>query len=139
MFGGRDLSGLEFGFLGGATIDLNGADVTRADLSRTEADDILAHHCSFRGATFDGCHWRQPVFASADLRRASAKSVIWGTSGPRSPLEPPPPISAMSFYVTRISQKREYVAISTVQNWLALALFGQIFPTAISWVQSTTK
>jgi uncharacterized protein YjbI with pentapeptide repeats len=89
MFGGRDLSGLQFGIPGGVTVDLNGADFTQADLSGTEADDILVHHCSFNGAIFDGCHWRQPVFAFADLRRASAKRVIWGTPGPRDPSEPP--------------------------------------------------
>jgi uncharacterized protein YjbI with pentapeptide repeats len=82
MFGGCDLSGLQFKILGG-TIDLNGADFAQADLSGTEADDILVHHCSFNGARFDGCHWRQPVFAFADLRRASAKRVKWGTQGPR--------------------------------------------------------
>jgi uncharacterized protein YjbI with pentapeptide repeats len=89
VFAGRDLSGLQFGFLGGATIDLNGADFTQADLSGTKADDILAHHCSFNGAVFDGCHWRQPVFAFADLRRASARNVVWGTPGPRDPSAPP--------------------------------------------------
>src|SRR5450631_749767 len=88
-FAGRDLSGLQFGILGGAPIDLNGADFVQADLSGTEADDILVHHCSFNGARFDGCYWRQPVFAFADLRRASAKRVIWGTPGPRDPSEPP--------------------------------------------------
>jgi len=131
-FGARDLSGLQFGITGGATIDLNGADFTQADLSGTEADDILVHHCSFHGATFDGCHWRQPVFAFADMRRASAKRVIWGTPGPRDSQSLLAPISAMSFYVTLISQKREYVAISMVQNWLVLPLFEPIFPTAIS-------
>jgi uncharacterized protein YjbI with pentapeptide repeats len=89
MFNGRDLSGLRFGNLGDPPIDLNGADFTQADLSRTEADDILLHYCSFNGATFDNCHWRQPVFAFADLRRASAKQVTWGTPGPRDPLEVP--------------------------------------------------
>jgi uncharacterized protein YjbI with pentapeptide repeats len=89
VFGGRDLSGLQFGIPGGATIDLNGADFTQADLSGTKADDILVHHCSFHGARFDGCHWRQPVFAFADMRRASAKRVIWGTPGPRDLSEPP--------------------------------------------------
>jgi uncharacterized protein YjbI with pentapeptide repeats len=89
VFNGRDLSGLTFGNLGDSPIDLNGADFTQADLSRTEADDILLHHCSFNGATFDNCHWRQPVFAFADLRRASAKQVTWGMPGPRDPLEVP--------------------------------------------------
>jgi uncharacterized protein YjbI with pentapeptide repeats len=88
VFGGRDLSGLQFGCPGGPPIDLNGADFTRADLSDSEADDILVHHCSFNGARFDGCHWRQPVFAFADLRRVSAKRVEWGTPGPRDPSEP---------------------------------------------------
>ena len=82
-FAGRDLSGLQFGILGGAPIDLNGADFAQADLSGTEADDILVHHCSLNGARFDGCHWRQPVFALADLRRASAKQVKWGMPGRR--------------------------------------------------------
>jgi len=82
-FAGRDLSGLQFGILGGAPIDLNGADFAQADLSGTEADDILVHHCSFNGARFDGCHWRQPVFAFADMRRASAKRVTWDTPGRR--------------------------------------------------------
>jgi uncharacterized protein YjbI with pentapeptide repeats len=82
-FAGRDLSGLQFGVLGGPAVDLNGADFAQADLSATEADAILIHHCSFNGATFDRCHWRQPVFAFADIRRASAKRVIWGTPGRR--------------------------------------------------------
>jgi uncharacterized protein YjbI with pentapeptide repeats len=88
-FAGRNLSGLKFAILGGPAIDLNGADFAQADLSGTEADDILVHHCSFNGARFDGCHWRQPVFAFADMRRASAKGVKWGTPGPRDPSEPP--------------------------------------------------
>jgi uncharacterized protein YjbI with pentapeptide repeats len=83
MFGKRDLSGLRFSNLGGAPTNLSGADFTQADLSGTVADDILVHHCSFNGARFDGCHWRQPVFAFADLRRASAKRVIWGMPGHR--------------------------------------------------------
>lgn len=83
MFGGRDLSGLQFGTLGGATIDLNGADFTQADFSETEADDILFHHCNFNGAKFDGCRWRQPVFVFADMRRISAKKVEWGNSARR--------------------------------------------------------
>jgi hypothetical protein len=33
MFGGRDLSGLQFGIRGGTPIDLNGADFAQADLS----------------------------------------------------------------------------------------------------------
>jgi uncharacterized protein YjbI with pentapeptide repeats len=89
MFSGRDLSGLRFGDQRGPPIDLSGADFTQADLTGTEADDILIHHCGFNGAIFDDCHWRQPVFAFADLRRASAKQVIWGTPGPRDLLEPP--------------------------------------------------
>jgi uncharacterized protein YjbI with pentapeptide repeats len=89
MFSGRDLSGLQFGSLGGATVNLSGADFTQADLSGTEADDILIDHCSFNGAIFDNCHWRQPVFAFADLRRTSAKQVTWGAPGPRDLLEPP--------------------------------------------------
>lgn len=82
-FAGSDLSGLRFGVLGGPAVDLNGADFAQADLSGTEADNILVHHCSFNGAIFDRCHWRQPVFAFADIRRASAKRVIWGTPGRR--------------------------------------------------------
>jgi uncharacterized protein YjbI with pentapeptide repeats len=89
VFSGRDLTGLRFGSQGGPPINLSGADFTQADLTGTEADDILIHHCSFNGAIFDNCHWRQPVFAFADLRRASAKRVIWGSAGPRDPLEPP--------------------------------------------------
>ena len=88
VLSGRDLSGLRFGRLGGGPVDLNGADFTQADLSGTEADDILVHHCSFNGATFDGCHWRQPVFAFADMRRASARWLIWGTPNRRDPSEP---------------------------------------------------
>jgi uncharacterized protein YjbI with pentapeptide repeats len=89
VLGGHDLSGLKFGVIGGEPINLSGADFTQADLSGTEADDLLVHHCSFNGATFDGCHWRQPLFAFADIRRASAKRVIWGTPGPRDPAEAP--------------------------------------------------
>jgi uncharacterized protein YjbI with pentapeptide repeats len=85
--GRRDLSGLRFSVPGSGPIDLNGADFTQADLSRTEADDILVHHCSFNGATFDGCHWRQPVFAFADMRRASARRVAWGIPGHRDSAE----------------------------------------------------
>jgi uncharacterized protein YjbI with pentapeptide repeats len=83
VFARTNLSGLRFGVLGGATIDLNGADFTQADLSETEADDILVHHCNFNGAKFDGSHWRRPVFASADMRRASARGAEWGTPGRR--------------------------------------------------------
>jgi uncharacterized protein YjbI with pentapeptide repeats len=83
MFGGRDLSGLQFGVLGGEPINLSGADFAQADLSRTVADDILVHHCNFNGAKFDGGRWRRPVFVYADLRRVSAKGVIWGTPGRR--------------------------------------------------------
>src|ERR1035437_1316972 len=83
MFGGRDLSGLQFGVLSGGPVDLNGADFTQADLSGTEADDILVHHCSFNGAKLDGCCWRQPVFAFADMRRVSAKRAEWGVPGRR--------------------------------------------------------
>jgi uncharacterized protein YjbI with pentapeptide repeats len=61
MFAGRDLSGLQFGVLGGEPINLGGADFTQADLSGTQADDLLVHHCSFNGTTFDGCQWRRPV------------------------------------------------------------------------------
>jgi uncharacterized protein YjbI with pentapeptide repeats len=89
MFRERDLSGLRFDGLGGAPANLSGADFTQADLSGTEADNILVNHCSFNGARLDGSHWRQPVFAFADLRRASAKRVIWGMPGARAPLEPP--------------------------------------------------
>jgi uncharacterized protein YjbI with pentapeptide repeats len=83
MFAGRDLSGLRFEILGGGPIDLNGADFAQADLSRTEADEILVHHCNFNGANFDGCRWRQPIFAFADMRRASAKKVEWGNPSRR--------------------------------------------------------
>jgi uncharacterized protein YjbI with pentapeptide repeats len=89
IFSGRDLSGLRFGTQGGPPVNLSGADFTQADLSETQADDILIDHCSFNGAILDNCHWRQPVFAFADLRRASAKQVTWGTPGPRDSLEPP--------------------------------------------------
>ena len=80
MFGGRDLSGLQFSVLRGGPVDLNGADFAEADLSGTEADDILVHHCNFNGAKFDRCRWRQPVFSFADMRRVSAKAVEWGNS-----------------------------------------------------------
>jgi uncharacterized protein YjbI with pentapeptide repeats len=86
MFNGRDLSGLRFGDRGDPPTNLSGANFTQADLSGTEADDILIDHCSFNGAKFDNCHWRQPVFAFSDLRRASAKQVIWGMPNPRDPL-----------------------------------------------------
>jgi uncharacterized protein YjbI with pentapeptide repeats len=89
IFNGRDLAGLRFGNQGGPPVSLSGADFTQADLSETQADDILIDHCSFNGAKFDNCHWRQPVFAFADLRRASAKQVTWGMPDPRDPLEPP--------------------------------------------------
>jgi uncharacterized protein YjbI with pentapeptide repeats len=89
IFSGRDLSGLRFGTQGEPPVNLSGADFTQADLSETQADDILIDHCSFNGAILDNCHWRQPVFAFADLRRASAKQVTWGAPGPRGPLEPP--------------------------------------------------
>jgi uncharacterized protein YjbI with pentapeptide repeats len=89
MFAGRDLSGLRFGNQGGPPVGLSGADFTQADLSETQADDILIDHCSFNGANFDNCYWRQPVFAFADLRRASAKQVTWGMPNPRDPLVPP--------------------------------------------------
>ena len=95
MFGGRDLSGLHFGVLAGGPVDLNGADFTQADLSGTAADDILVHHCSFNGAKLDGCCWRQPVFAFADMRRASAKRAEWGTpalrGSPHYTYTPPTP------------------------------------------------
>jgi uncharacterized protein YjbI with pentapeptide repeats len=81
---GRDLSGLRFGKLGGGPVDLNGADFAQADLSGTEADNILVHHCSFNGALFDGCRWRRPVFAFADMRRVSAKRVEWGVNPARA-------------------------------------------------------
>jgi uncharacterized protein YjbI with pentapeptide repeats len=90
VFGGRDLSGLKFAALGGGPIDLNGADFAQADLSGTEADDILLHHCSFNGATLDRCHWRRPVFAFADMRRVSARLVKWGVPDYRGSLERSP-------------------------------------------------
>jgi len=80
MFGGRDLSGLEFGALGGPPVNLTGADFVQSDLSGTQADDILAHHCNFNGAKFDACRWLQPAFAFSDMRRASAKFAKWGNS-----------------------------------------------------------
>jgi uncharacterized protein YjbI with pentapeptide repeats len=83
VLGECDLSGLQFGNLNGAPVDINGADFAQADLSGTEADDILVHHCNFNGATFDGSHWRRPIFAFADMRRVSAKGVVWGTTGRR--------------------------------------------------------
>jgi uncharacterized protein YjbI with pentapeptide repeats len=83
VFAGRRLSGLKFGLDGGRPVDLNGADFAQADLSGTEADDILFHHCNFNGAKFDRCRWLRPVFAFADMRRTSAKSVEWGISGRR--------------------------------------------------------
>ena len=88
-FNGRDISGLRFGNQGDPPIDLNGADFTQANLSGTEADNILIHHCSFNGAIFDNCYWRQPVFAFADLRRVSAKQATWGTPNPPDTFEPP--------------------------------------------------
>jgi uncharacterized protein YjbI with pentapeptide repeats len=87
VLSGRDLSGLRFGRLGGGPVDLNGADFAQADLSGTEADNILVHHCSFNGALFDGCRWRRPVFAFADMRRVSAKRVEWGVAGHRGSAE----------------------------------------------------
>ena len=90
MFPGRDLSGLQFRSVCGAATDLNGADFTGADLSETEADTILVHHCSFNGVRFDGCRWRQPVFSFADMRRASAKRVKWGIPGRRGSAERSP-------------------------------------------------
>jgi uncharacterized protein YjbI with pentapeptide repeats len=90
-FAGRDLSGLKFGGSGDGLVNLNGADFAQADLSGTVADKILVHHCNFHGAKFDGCHWRRPVFAYADMRRASAKGVEWGTrGGPRDSAERSP-------------------------------------------------
>jgi uncharacterized protein YjbI with pentapeptide repeats len=89
VFTGRDLSGLQLGKLGGVPIDLNGADFTQANLSGTNADNILVHHCNFNGAKFDGSHWRRPVFAFADMRRASAKQVKWGTPSPRDSADRP--------------------------------------------------
>jgi uncharacterized protein YjbI with pentapeptide repeats len=84
VLGGYDLSGLQFGKLGGSSVDLNGADFAQADLSGTDADDFLVHNCNFNGANFDDSHWRRPVFAFADMRRASAKRVTWGIPGSRS-------------------------------------------------------
>jgi uncharacterized protein YjbI with pentapeptide repeats len=86
-FGGRDLSGLQFGTSGGPPVNLSGADFAQTDLSRTEADDILVHHCNFNGAKFEGCCWRKPVFAFADMRRVSGQRVRWGIPGPRGSSE----------------------------------------------------
>ena len=81
-FNRRDLSGLRFGNQGGPPVGLSGADFTQTNLSGTEADNILIDHCSFNGAIFDNCHWRQPVFAFADLRRVSAKQATRGHAEP---------------------------------------------------------
>ena len=61
-FGGRDLSGLQFGVLGGKPVNLSGADFARSDLSETKTDDLRMHHSNFNGANFDGCRWRRPVY-----------------------------------------------------------------------------
>jgi uncharacterized protein YjbI with pentapeptide repeats len=90
MFGGRDLSGLQFGALRDGPINLSGADFAQADLSETEADDLLVHHCNFNGANFNGSRWHRPVFAYADMRRTTAKRARWGTSGPRGSEENSP-------------------------------------------------
>jgi uncharacterized protein YjbI with pentapeptide repeats len=87
---GRDLSGLSFGGSGQNPVNLSGADFSQANLSETEADDILVHHCNFNGTHFDACHWRQPVFAYADMRRISAKQARWGTLTPHSSEERSP-------------------------------------------------
>jgi uncharacterized protein YjbI with pentapeptide repeats len=80
---GRDLSGLRFGTEGAPPVSLSGADFSQADLSETQADDILIDRCNFNGAKFDNCYWKQPVFAYADLRRASAKQATWGVPNPQ--------------------------------------------------------
>jgi uncharacterized protein YjbI with pentapeptide repeats len=87
VFGVRDLSGLQFRMIGGEPINLSGADFAQADLSGTEADDIPVHHCNFNGATLEGCRWRRPVFAYADMRRISAKGAEWGIPAPRGSVE----------------------------------------------------
>jgi uncharacterized protein YjbI with pentapeptide repeats len=87
VFAGRNLSGLKFGALDRSSINLSGADFTQTNLSDTEADDILFHHCSFNGAKFDGARWRYPVFAYADMRRVSAQRVEWGVSSGRDSAE----------------------------------------------------
>jgi uncharacterized protein YjbI with pentapeptide repeats len=87
VFAGRDLSGLQFGALGGDPVNLSGADFAQADLSRTEADALLVHHCNFNGTRFDGSRWRWPVFEYADMRRISARGVEWGTRSPRDFVE----------------------------------------------------
>jgi uncharacterized protein YjbI with pentapeptide repeats len=137
-FGGRDLSGLQFGILDGAPIDLNGADFAQADLSGTEADEILVHHCSFNGARFDGCHWRQPVFAFADLRRASAKQVIWGTQGRRGSVRRS--LADFSHTVLRDADLSEarICGFSTAPRWLGHVSGGRTSRSAISWDRSTT-
>jgi uncharacterized protein YjbI with pentapeptide repeats len=139
LFGGRDLSGLKFGILSGETINLSGADFTQANLSGTEADDLLVHHCSFNGATFDGCHWRRPVFAFADMRRASAKRVIWGTPGPRAPSEPPR--ADFSHAVLRNADLTEARICGYFYGTkLAGASLVRVdCPTAISWAPSTMR
>jgi uncharacterized protein YjbI with pentapeptide repeats len=88
-FSGRDLSGLRFGTEGAPPVSLSGADFSQADLSETQADDILIDRCNFNGAKFDNCYWKQPVFAYADLRRASAKQATWGVPNPQDPLDLP--------------------------------------------------
>ena len=81
VFTSRNLSGLKFCAKDGDPINLSGADFTQANLSETQADDILFHHCSFNGAKLDGARWRNPVLAYADMRRVSAQRVELGSSG----------------------------------------------------------
>jgi uncharacterized protein YjbI with pentapeptide repeats len=107
VFAGRDLSGLHFGALGPDPIDLSGADFAQADLSRTEADALLVHHCNFNGTKFDGCHWRRPVFEYADMRRVSASGVKWGAPGHRgSPERSPADLSHVVLFDANLSKSR---------------------------------
>ena len=82
MFGARDLSGLRFAG-GRSPIDLSGADFSQADLSATEADNILLQYSNLNGAKLDNCRWRRPVFAHADMSRISARVAQWGIPGDR--------------------------------------------------------
>jgi uncharacterized protein YjbI with pentapeptide repeats len=84
-FSGSDLSGLRFGNEGGPPVSLSGADFAQANLSGTQADDILIDRCCFNGANLDNCKWRRPVFAFADLRRVSAKQALWGAPNLQDP------------------------------------------------------
>lgn len=134
-FAYRDLSGLLIGGPNGVPVNLSGADFTQADLSGTEAYDIWVPHCSFNGATFDGCRWRKPVFAYSDMRRASAKAVKWGTRhrGPQASDRSPTLATPRS--TKQISPTQEYMVPSTAREWVMLVFYTQIYPTANSWAR----